>query len=87
MFTGVPFYGEIAEMRVDDGVAQGRIKNWGGWTFNDDPIPYDVAFVLPVEADSSMRHAPQLGQKPRFLQENATSRSDRQCSHTTRRKP
>jgi hypothetical protein len=38
-------------------------------------------------ADSAMRRAPQLGQKPRFLQEYATSLSARQCSQTTRRKP
>lgn len=38
-------------------------------------------------ADSAMRRAPQLGQKPRRLQLNATRRSAWQCSHTTRTKP
>jgi hypothetical protein len=40
-----------------------------------------------VSPTLAMRRAPQLGQKPRFLQENATSRSAWHCSHTTRRNP
>ena len=34
-----------------------------------------------------MRPAPQLGHKPRFLQEKATRLSPRHCSHTTRKQP
>ena len=36
-------------------------------------------------ANSAMRRARKLRQKPRFLQENARSRSAWHCSHTTRR--
>lgn len=67
--------------------------NADGASVNSDEAPLVHTMRLretgstKCRSESTMRRAPQLGQKPRCLQEKAIRLSPCQCSHTTRKKP